>query len=322
MEFRRQIKELLRPKERRAATFETSLGARFLGDVSAVMPSIVGVLKEMAAVIPGTELTLPIEDPRECGFYVAAARVPYDPDAGFVHPVRIYFLAFPPIHPPEGDESSLRIVRLVAIGSAVLTTSLRPFLRAWNDAAIGGGVVYEGVPDPEQVREACQEALLGFLQSRSDAMRMFERARQPDHIILWPIDPNFEPQFCRTCLAPVSGLVPCRFCAPKGLRVQKEELENAEAEADEAIAKAAERGSLVRVILGANVYRGALIAKNDNVVSIRLRGHEAGLPRIGEAAELILEKSYLLHRYAVRVQRVERLGEERRMYLNLLGLAQ
>lgn len=320
MDFRKQIEEILRPvdaAERDA--YEASLGSRFMEDVARLMPALVAVVRETAAAIPGAEVVFPAADPRDCGHYVVAARIPAAPDAGFVYPVRLYFVVFPPLHVPQGEPPALRVVNLVAIGAPALSASLRSFLRAWNDAGIGGAVVYDGVADPEAVKLAGEQAVLRFLQSRADAMQLYERSRRPDHIILWPIDPSFQPHLCSTCLSPVTALVPCRFCVPRGIWLRRAQEDGKGVGSNEEIERAAHRGSLVRVIIDSDVYRGSLIAKNENVISIRLRSeNDPELPRIGETAELILEESNSLRRFAARVHRAERFGDERRVYLTLL----
>lgn len=320
MEFHQSIEALLRSNsktERQPSLI--SLSTAFAKKVSEVMPEIVGVLKQLVTVIPGTELITPNTDPGDCSYYVAAARIAAYPEAGFPYPSRVYFIVLPPEGVSDDVTSNVvRIARVVAIGPATRGMSLRAFLRAWNAAGIGGIVVYEGTGGASGVQTACKEAVLRYLEYRHDAMEMYERSRLPDRIILWPIDPNFQAVLCTTCLVPAVTPGTCAFCGSR-YRPPKRAQHLSFGESPDvaaAIDAALTRRALVRFTIGDTIFRGVLIGKNRNVVGIQLRSAPR-IPKANEKAELTLEEGSTLYRYAAVIRRVEREHNQLKAYLAL-----
>lgn len=320
VEFHESIEALLRSSskpDRQPSLI--SLSTAFAKKVHEVMPEIVGVLKQLVTVIPGTELIAPSTDPGDCGYYVAAARIAAYPEAGFQYPSRIYFIVLPADGVSDDITSNvIRIARVVAIGSATRGMSLRAFLRAWNAAGIGGVVVYEGTGGASSVQTACKEAVLRYLEHRHDAMQTYERSKQPDRIILWPIDPNFQVVLCTTCLVPAVSPGTCAFCGSR-YRPPKRAQHLSMGESPEvaaAIDSALTRRALVRFTIGDTIFRGVLIGKNRNVIGIQLRSAPR-IPQPNEKAELTLEEGNTLYRYAAVVRRVERERHQLKAYLAL-----
>lgn len=320
MDFHRSIEELLRSSDQTDREPSVmSLSTAFSKKANQVMTDVTSVLKQLVTVIPGTELIPPSSDPSDCGYYVAAARIAANPDAGFHHPSRLYFIALPPDGVSDEVTSNvIRIARVIAIGPATRGTSLRAFLRAWNAAGIGGVPIYEGTGITSGVQTACKQAVLRYLEHRHDAMEMYERTRQPDRIILWPIDPNFQVVLCTSCLVPAVTPGACGFCGSRYRRPRRaQHLDAGESpEVTSAIELALHRRALVRFMIGDTIFRGVLVAKNHQVVGIQLRSAPR-IPKVDEKAELTLEDGSTLYRYAAVVRRVERERNQIKAYLAL-----
>lgn len=211
MEFEQRIYELLRARatqQRSQAPTVPPFSSQFVQAISSATERIEHVLRILSRNLDGSVVIAPGTDPYDPSFYVVALRIPQLDQIGIHFPLRL-FIVVTAVYKPS---LVLQIVRVVAIGRRTQTLPTSSFLRAWNDAGVGGVVIYEGGADVQAIESAVEQGVLRFLARRDEIAEWYRAGKQDGRTLVWPIDPSFHPRLCDACLIPIDYGIACPKC--------------------------------------------------------------------------------------------------------------
>lgn len=181
-------------------------------DVGEVLRAVMRVFASATRHIPEAKVLRPGTDPAEPAFFVTGLHIPGQRNKR-MHAARVFVVACPlPASFRPGAKTGFQLVRVVGLGDVACQMSIRRFVIAWTRLQMGGGVIYEGVLDPEAIRKATETDLLQILKELPQVLQTYHYRDVPVDSLLWPIDLEFRPPLCKRCLIPIGCGPVCSDC--------------------------------------------------------------------------------------------------------------